>query len=237
MAMSMPCALLVLTLNALQPAPPLRVLVVTGGHTYPTSFYSLFEQRGITWDHAVSSEEAYRKDLRGHYNVLVLHDMPKTLSVEGRANLRAFAEAGGGVVVIHHAIVSYPDWDWYRDLIGARYLESPAAGMPASTYRHDESMRVVVGRAHPVTAGLTDFTLLDETYKGMWLAPTNTVLLTTDNPTADPPVAWVSAYDRARVVTIQLGHGPESHRDPSYRQLVGNAMTWVAGRQPVISNP
>ena len=213
------------------PAPPaLRVLVVTGGHSYPTSFYSLFEQPGITWDHAVSSEEAYRRDLRERYDVLVLHDMPKTLSETGMRHFQAFAESGKGIVVIHHALVSYPEWEWYRDLIGGRYLETPAGGMPASTYRHDETMRIAVAKPHAVTEGLSAFTVLDETYKGMWLAPTNTVLLTTDNPTGDPPVAWVSAYDKSRVVTIQLGHGPESHRDPSFRRLVANAIRWSAAR-------
>jgi type 1 glutamine amidotransferase len=220
--------LVALTLAPPQTVRPIRVLVVTGGHSYPTSFYTVFEQAGLAWDHAVTSEEAYRSDLRDRYDVLVLHDMPKTLSETGRRHLQAFAEAGKGLVVVHHAIVSYPDWDWFRDLVGGRYFEQPHGDRPASTYRHDEQMRVAVTRAHPVTEGLAPFTVLDETYKGMWLAPTNTVLLTTDNPTGDPPVAWVSAYPRSRVVTIQLGHGPESHRDASFRRLILNAITWTA---------
>lgn len=221
-------AVLALSLPPFQTVTPIRVLLVTGGHGYPTSFYTVFEQPGITWDHAVSSEEAYRADLRARYDVLVLHDMPKTLSERGRQHLQAFAEGGKGIVVVHHAIVSYQEWDWYRDLIGARYLEQAQGGQPASTYRHDEQMRIAVARAHPVTDGLAPFTVLDETYKGMWLAPTNTVLLTTDNPTGDAAVAWVSAYPRSRVVTIQLGHGPESHRDASFRRLILNAITWTA---------
>jgi type 1 glutamine amidotransferase len=232
MTLSIPwLAALALAASLAQPPAAIRVLAVTGGHTYPTSFYTLFEQEGLVWDHAVSSEEAYRSDLRGRYDVLVLHDMPKALGEQGRRNLQAFAESGKGIVVIHHAIVSYPDWDWYRDLIGGRYFEQPQGGHAASTYRHDERMRIDVARAHPVTEGLTPFTVLDETYKGMWLAPTNTVLLTTDNPTGDPPVAWVSAYPRSRVVTIQPGHGPESHRDASYRRLVLNAIRWASQRE------
>ena len=223
-------AVLAVSLSAAQNIAPIRVLVVTGGHTYPTSFYTVFEQPGLAWDHAVSSEEAYTADVRERYDVLVLYDMPKTLSETGRQNLRAFAEAGKGIVVLHHAIVSYQDWDWYRDLIGGRYLDQPQPGQPASTYRHDEQMRIAITRAHPVTEGLAPFSVLDETYKGMWLAPTNTVLLTTDNPTGDPPIAWVSAYGRSRVVTIQPGHGPASHRDTSYRRLVLNAVRWTSGR-------
>ena len=149
-------AVLAVSLSAPQTAAPVRVLVVTGGHTYPTSFYTVFDQPGIAWDHAVSSEEAYRTDLRERYDVLVLHDMPKALGETGRQHLRAFAEAGKGIVVVHHAIVSHPDWDWYRDLIGARYLEQPQGGRPASTYRHDEQMRIAVTGTHPVTAGPGD---------------------------------------------------------------------------------
>ena len=221
-------AALAISVSTFQAVTPIRVLVVTGGHTYPTAFYTVFEQPGIAWDHAVSSEEAYRGDLRERYDVVVLHDMPKTLTETGQQHLRAFAEAGKGIVVVHHAIVSYPDWEWYRDLIGARYFEQPQGARPASTYRHDEQMRIAITARHPVTEGLAPFTVLDETYKGMWLAPTNTVLLTTDNATGDPPVAWVSAYPRSRVVTIQLGHGPESHRDPSFRRLMLNAIRWTA---------
>jgi type 1 glutamine amidotransferase len=221
-------ALLVAALSAPQTVASVRVLVITGGHSYPTSFYTVFEQPGIAWDHAVSSEEAYRDDLRDRYDVLVLHDMPKTLGAAGQQHLREFAESGKGLVVVHHAIVSYPEWDWYRDLIGARYFEQPRDGRSASTYRHDQQMHIAVTRAHPVTEGLAPFTVLDETYKGMWLAPTNAVLLTTDNPTGDAPVAWISAYPRSRVVSIQLGHGPESHRDASFRRLMLNAITWTA---------
>jgi type 1 glutamine amidotransferase len=231
MTLSIPWLAAVALAAAVAQAPgPIRVLAVTGGHTYPTSFYTLFEQPGLVWDHAASPEEAYHGDLRGRYDVLVLHDMPKALDEAGRRNLRAFAESGKGIVVVHHAIVSYPDWDWYRELIGGRYLEQAQPGQPASTYKHDEQVRVAVVRAHAVTEGLAPFTVLDETYKGMWLAPTNTVLLTTDNPTGDAPVAWISAYPHSRVVTIQLGHGPESHRDGSYRRLVLNAIRWASRR-------
>jgi type 1 glutamine amidotransferase len=217
-----------------QPAPaadsPLRLLVVTGGHDYPTSFYTLFEQPGLVWDHETTTEAAYRRDIRPKYDVLVMHDMVDTLSPEGRANLQAFAESGKGIVVLHHALCSHNDWDWYRDLIGARYLLAPQNGRPASTYKHDETIPVTVTRARAITRGVTLPEVYDETYKGMWLSPQNTVLLTTTHPLADAPLAWVSPYAKSRVVTIQLGHGREAHQHPGYRTLVRNALLWSAGR-------
>jgi type 1 glutamine amidotransferase len=187
-------------------ASPLRLLVVTGGHDYPTSFYTLFDQPGLVWDHETTSEAAYRRDLRSRYDVLVLYDMPKTLSAEGRANLQAFAESGKGIVVLHHALCSHNDWDWYRDLVGARYLIEPQGGRPISTYKHDETIPVAMAQPHPITRGLAITEVYDETYKGMWFSPQITVLLTTNHPLADPPLAWISPYPKSRVVAIQLGH-------------------------------
>jgi type 1 glutamine amidotransferase len=211
-------------------AAPLRLLVVTGGHDYPTSFYTLFEQPGMTWDHETTSESAYRRDLRPLYDVLVLYDMPATLSAAGRANLQAFAESGKGIVVLHHALCSYNDWDWYRDLVGARYQIQAQPGRPASTYKHDETIPIAVARPHPITRDVPLTQIFDETYKGMWFAPANTVLLTTTHPLSDGPLAWISGYAPSRVVAIQLGHGREAHLDAGYRALVRNAILWSARR-------
>jgi uncharacterized protein len=211
-------------------AKPVRVLVVTGGHDYPTDFYTVFEQPGIRWDHAVSNEEAFRRDIRDAFDVLVLYDMSERLSETGRANLRAFAESGKGIVVLHHAVVSYQDWDWYRDLVGGRYLLKPQGDMPPSSYKHDEQIPVQVVGSHPITQGVSLTRIYDETYKGMWVHPDVTVLMTTTHPLADRPLAWVSPYRASRVAYIQPGHGREAHRDEGYRRLVANAIGWAAGR-------
>jgi type 1 glutamine amidotransferase len=224
LSIALACAL------AVSAAPsPVRVLVVTGGHDYPTSFYSVFEQDGLAWDHAVSNEEAFRRDLRGRYDALVLYDMSAALSPSGMAHFRQFVESGGGVVALHHAIVSYPGWAWYRELIGGQYFQEAQGGTPASSYLHDQDLDLRIVTPHPLTRGLTLTRIHDETYKGMWIAPGNTVLLATSHPTSDGPVAWISAYRGARVVYIQLGHGSEAHRDEGYRGLVRNAVQWVAG--------
>jgi type 1 glutamine amidotransferase len=210
---------------------PLRVLVVTGGHGYPTSFYTLFEQPGLVWDHETTAEAAYRRDLRPRYDVVVMYDLvEKGLSADARANLQGFAESGKGIVVLHHALCSNNDWDWYRDLVGGRYLIAPQGGMPTSTYKHDETIPIAMGRPHPITRGITLTEVYDEVYKGMWISPDVTVLLTTTHPLADPQLAWISPYPKSRVVAIQLGHGRETHVQPQYRALIRNAILWSGGR-------
>ena len=217
--------------EALFAQPPVKVLIVTGGHEHPLSFYSLFDDPSMIATvnpHPI----AFNTDFRERADVLVRYDLiPNMPEEEKRNNLRAFVESGKGVVVLHHAIIDHQAWPWwYEDVVGGRYLLDPADGMPASKARHEERMRVTVAKKHPVTEGLSDFTIEDETYKGMWISPKVQVLLTTDNPNNDGPLAWLGTHPKARVVYIQLGHGSLAHRNPNYQRLVRNAVLWAAGR-------
>jgi hypothetical protein len=83
---------------------------------------------------------------------------------------------------------------------------------------------------HPISKGLAQMRLFDETYKLVWHAPNVTVLLTTGHATSDPDIAWVSPYPKSRVVYIQPGHGRETCEMPWYRQLVQRAVLWSARR-------
>jgi len=125
---------------------------------------------------------AFTNDFRERTDVLVLYDMLADMADEQkRGNLRNFVDSGKGVVVLHHAICDYNAWPWgYEEVVGGRYLIRPEGGIPASTFKHDERIRVKVVKKHPVTDGLSDFIIQDETYKGMWISPKVQILLTTD---------------------------------------------------------
>jgi type 1 glutamine amidotransferase len=211
---------------------PLRVLVVTGGHDYETAFYTVFEgYDDLVWSHAVSNQSAFRSDIRGKYDVLVLYDMSQELSEEGRRNLQDFVESGKGVVSLHHAIANYQKWPWwYREVVGGRYVLEAEEGYPASSYKHDVDLVVEPVGNHPITAGMGAMEIRDETYKGMWISPHVQVILRTDNPSSDGPLGWISPYEKSRVVYIQLGHDSHAYRHPGYRALVRNAILWSAGR-------
>jgi type 1 glutamine amidotransferase len=209
----------------------LRLLVVTGGHDYPTSFYTVFEGRPEwRWTHAASSAEAFAREIVSRFDVLILYDYAQKLGEEGRAHLRAFAEAGKGIVVLHHALCDYADWPWFEELAGGRYLLSDEGGMKASTYRHDVQLFVKPVGSHPIVDPVGPLQLVDETYKGMRISPKITPLLEIDHPDGDRCVAWVSPYEPARVVAIQLGHDEQAHRSAAYRELVRRAILWSARR-------
>ena len=212
----------------------IRVLVVTGGHDYPTGFYTLFHGHpDVRWDHRAhrAPADGYGRDMAKRYDVVVLYDMEQDAPETQRRNLMDFVRAGRGVVALHHAIASMPQWKEFHDLIGGKYLQESEAGRPPSTYQHDVRMRIhVADRTHPVTRGIDDFEIEDEVYGGLSLSPDAHVLLTTDHPASTKAVAWVTPNAHARVVTIQPGHGEPAFADASYRRLVIQAIRWAARR-------
>ncbi len=220
---------------------PVRVLAVTGGHGYPAAFYSLFEGHpDIVWSHATSQRDAFRKDLETRYDVIVLHDMAEDLDDALRENLRAFVEAGKGVVSTHHSIVDYTSWPWWwREVVGGKYFDNEQYDKifpehPKSAYK--EGVDFVVnptkaGIAHPVTRDVGPLVVHDEAYKNMWHAPGIEVLMETDFALADAPQVWIGPSRQARVVYIQIGHDEGTLRSPGYRKLVRNAILWTARRK------
>jgi type 1 glutamine amidotransferase len=222
-----------------EPPKPIRVLVVTGGHDYATNqFRSMFaDLEGITVQtaehpnaHAHLAAEAAKA-----WDVLVLYDMWQPISEEAKANFVARLKEGKGLVALHHSLASYQEWPEYERIIGGRYnLEKRTVDgveRPRSTYQHDVQFRVkVVNPQHPVTRGVTDFDIHDETYGQFDVSPQAHALLATDAPTSGKTIAWARNYEAARVVYVQLGHDEKAYAHPQYRRLVANAIRWVARR-------
>ena len=212
-----------------------RVLVVTGGHPYPASFYTLFEgYDDVIWSHATSPKEAFPADLAARFDVIVLHDMWEDLEPSMRENLRAFVEAGKGIVSLHHSIVDYTNWPWWwQEVTGGMFFIKEQPGHPASAYKEGVDMVVTptqLGASHPVTRNVGPLVVNDEAYRGMWQSPKVQVLMETAFPLNDHPVVYIGPHPKARVIYIQVGHSDSTMRYPGYRKLVHNAILWSAGR-------
>jgi len=77
------------------------------------------------------------------------------LSAQGQADLAAWIRAGGGTVGFHSASFTEPFWKFYVNHIGTLFA-GHAPGLWPGTLR--------VSSTHPITAGLSDFSLTDEWY-------------------------------------------------------------------------
>lgn len=224
--------LLLFGMAAALAAQPLRIQITTGGHSYDPMFHQVFAGRD-DWKVTVSPHpNAYRPDLRKRADVLVLYDLAETLQAKEMSALREYLENGGGLVVLHHALATAWQWEfWYRDVVGGRFLMAPEGSLARSTAKAPEIMAAKPVAEHPVLDGVGALRLDDEAYQGMWISPRAKVLMETDHPNADRPVVWIGPWTRSRVVAIQLGHGPGAYGDPGFRRLVHNAIQWVAGKK------
>lgn len=222
-----------------KPAHPVNVVVVTGGHGYDVkAFPKLFEGHpDLTVTHYPMKgyteifDEEHVKDW--HYDVVVFYSMTQVFPEDRRQRFLSLLDKGVGVVSLHHNVWAYNDWPEFSKIIGGRQFSKPAEfdgkSWPQSTYKHGVAIPVHVEEpSHPITAGLKDWTIEDETYHGLWLDPDAKVLLTTTEPTSDRALAWCKAYAHAKTVCIQLGHGPAIYSDPNYRQFVYQAIRWAA---------
>jgi type 1 glutamine amidotransferase len=207
-------------------------LVITGGHDHETAFYSLFDgYKDLDWLAVDASTTAFRKDLRGKYDVVIMYDFTRDMDDACKKNLRDFVESGKGIVVLHHALLNYQKWPWwYEEVVGGRYRLDREGNIPTSSVKNDQEIFVTPQGEHPVIAGIEPFHITDEAYKRMWISDRVRPLLTTDNPASDSSLAWIGPYERSRVVAIQLGHGHSAFGHPSYRALVHNAVVWAAGK-------
>jgi type 1 glutamine amidotransferase len=223
--------------SATTPSKHIRILVITGGHDYNVDqFNQMLASLGDNISYQVSElPAAYDMFLPGNrskYDVLVFYHMWQTITEEQANMLADCIRQGKPLVALHHSICAYDDWPEYTNIIGGKYFHKPTIlngkEYPACSYIHDLNFRVrIVNPENPVTKGLTDFEIFDETYKGFYVEETVTPLLTTDEPSSTPVIGWSKMYGKARIVTLQSGHDTPTFENPNYRKLLRQAIEWV----------
>jgi type 1 glutamine amidotransferase len=218
------------------PTPKVNAAVVVGGHSFDEAVFpqvfDAHENATYTILEQKDDSEIFDNVNDFPYNVVVLYNMGQKITEARQANLLKLLDQGVGFVVLHHAVAAFSEWTEYADIIGAKYYLEDTPNHTKSIYQHDVDFTVnVADGKHPVTRGLQDFVIHDETYNNYDIYDDNRVLLTTAESTSAPGVCWVRRHGNANVCFIQLGHGPEAFTNPNYQQLVAQAATWAAKQE------
>lgn len=220
-------------------AGKIRVLVITGGHDFEKEpFFRLFKDNPEITYRAVEHPNAHallKAEAAKEYDVLVFYDMHQEITDDAKTDLLTRLKEGKGLVVLHHAIADYQQWPEYGKIIGGRYYldKTIVDGVEKqrSTYKHDRQFTIhVADSQHPVTSGVRDFEIHDETYNLFDVADGNHVLLTTDERESNKVIGWAKTYGDARVVYLQSGHDHVAYENPNYRQILRQAIHWTARR-------
>jgi type 1 glutamine amidotransferase len=219
------------------PDKTIRILVITGGHEYKiTEFNQMLEALGKDIQYQISelpgAYDMFLPENRNKYDVLVFYHMWQTITDEQAKVLSDCIRQGKPLVVLHHSICAYDDWPEYVNITGGKYFHKPTTikgkEYPACSYIHDLHFTVkIINPADPVTKGLTDFDIFDETYKGFYVDENVTPLLSTDEPSSTPVIGWSKMYGKARIVTLQSGHDVATFENPNFRKLLRQSIEWV----------
>ncbi|NUQ01981.1 MAG: ThuA domain-containing protein [Armatimonadetes bacterium] len=218
-----------------QDQPP-KVAVVTGGHAFDVmGFYAL-------WRALAPAVDAYPQHLddfcaasaeaRAAYDVVLFYTMLRDNPTDegmpwyaGR-QLSALDELGRrpqGIVILHHALLGYPDWAPWREITGLSNL--------SFGYHIGETVTSVIADPdHPITRGLDNWTMVDETYTTADAGPGNHLLVTYDHPRSLRTIAWTRTWRESRVFCYQAGHDDRAWSHPSFRALLRQGICWTAGR-------
>jgi type 1 glutamine amidotransferase len=220
-----------------QLSEPVRILVITGGHDYNTEkFTEMLDNLGNNIQHQVvefpAAYDMFLPENRSKYDVLVFYHMWQKITDQQAVFFADCIRQGKPLVVLHHSICAYDDWPEYFNIIGGKYFHKTTIvngkEYPACSYIHDLHFKVrIVNPDNPVTRGLTDFEIFDETYKGYYVEDGVTPLLITDEPSSSPVIGWTKTYGKARIVTIQSGHDVPTFGNPNFRKLLKQAVEWV----------
>jgi len=200
----------------------LRIAVVTGEHDFEADrLAAAFDSMGgIDWTwrdlfDLVADPNAADFDAAVFYN---FHQ--GTPSEETSGALLAMTRRGQGIVLLHHGILAYLDWDEF-----GRICRAPNRKFG---YHPGQRVRVhVEDPQHPIVAGVEDWEMTDETYT-IESQPDAHVILTTGHPLSMPAVGWVHEYGASRVFCFQSGHDNRAYRTPEFRRVLAQGIRWVA---------
>jgi type 1 glutamine amidotransferase len=232
------CLLLgVLAANA--ETKPLRVLLTYGGHGFQQKeFYAFWDSLpGVKYTKCELPKQAdmLKPGLEREFDAIVLYDMVKGFTPEQQKAYVELLNTGIGVVATHHNLGAHPDWSEYTKIIGGKYVFKPFTAdgkkVGKSNYAHDQDLRVTIAdKEHPITKGLAEFTIHDETYGNCYVAPGVHVLMTTDHPKCTREVAWTTQYGKSRVCYLMFGHDNKAWVNPNYKEVLLRAIRWAAGK-------
>lgn len=210
------------------------MLVITGGHDFDrTAFFGMldtFTDISYVEKKHPEANPLFLNEAVNSFDVILFYDMVQDIRESEMKAYENLVKNGAGLIFLHHSIVSYQHWDFYKNVLGGQYILSNQQTSKASNYKHNVSYEAVIqNKTHPVTRGLENFLLFDEIYGNVWISESNDILIKTNHPESMSPIVWCNEIaPETRSIYIQPGHGLEVFSLPAYRQLLYQSIRWAA---------
>jgi len=212
-----------------------KVAVVTGGHSYDVpNFHRLFRAIGGAEAYIQHMEDfaSSPREVREGYDVVLFYIMlmegPTDENVawfggKPKTALEDLGRTKQGIFVLHHAILAYPKWPVWAQMVGIADR--------SFDFHMDQRLHVdVADRDHPITHGLAAWDMIDETYTMADAGPDSHVLLTCEHPKSMKTLAWTRQHGLSRVLCFESGHDNQTWANAGFRQVLARGIQWCAGR-------
>ena len=204
--------------------PKIKVLFMVGGgaHDFQSLPPILKQRLEGTGDFAVTITEDREKLTtlsRDGWHVALFYTQGGDLTPAQEEGLTDFVSSGRGYAGIHCASDSFKSSDAYFKLVGGQF----------SGHGYGTFTVKITARRHPITKGMADFEIEDETYNHEFY-PQAKVQVLARRATDQEPSVWVQNYGKGRVFYTGLGHGKEAFENPSFQMLMIRGISWAAGR-------
>ena len=147
------------------------------------------------------------------------------ISDEQGLGLLDAVSAGSGLAGFHGGMCdSFRNHTVYQWMTGGQWVAHPGDIIP--------EYAVHIARPdHPITAGISDFKMIDTEQYWMHVDPSNEVLATTtfEHPChCVMPYAWTRNWGKGKVFYAAWGHTWKDFEIPEARQIVQRGMLWAA---------
>jgi type 1 glutamine amidotransferase len=210
----------------------IELAVITGGKTHDViGFHELF--RGLdginSYIQHVDDFASAPEEVRDHYDVVLFFFMmqagPTDEGLPGycgrpKSAIEHLGQTGQGIVVLHHALLAYPNWSTWNEIVGITDRD-------LSRYQHDEKVTIKVADTnHPITRGLTDWIMVDETYLMANAEGDNHIVLKTDHQESMETIAWVRQHESNRAFCFQSGHDHQTWKNDNFRTVLKRGIEW-----------
>jgi hypothetical protein len=218
-----------------QSTTDIRVAVVTGGHGFEVQpFADLFHRlpRVAAYIQHMDDFATASEAVRDSYDVVLFYTMLKeTPTDEGlpwyagkpKTALERLGSTSQGVFILHHALLAFPQWAHWNELVGINERSFGFYG--GQTFQVHNAQP-----AHPIVAGLADWEMTDETYTMLDAGPGNEILLEVQHPKSMKTLAWTRQVRDTRIFCFQSGHDHVTWDNPGFQRVLGNGLAWCARR-------
>ena len=216
---------------------PIKVVILVGGHGYdkknfPKAWGGHEDIQCEVWKgkpYTVFDDIAEFK-----YDVILTYNLSSGITDKQKAGFLKLLAGGTGLVVWHHSLANCQNWPEYEKIAGCKFWLYPGQKdgkkVPRSGTGHGRFKMHIADADHPITKGMKDFEIQDESYNKQTFVKGIRVLVSTDHPKSDQQIAWTHKYSGARVFGYQGGHDAKAWTNRSHRRLLANGIRWVAGR-------